>query len=133
MNWGWSGIDNGYFAPTKLAPANTGYNFSYANVGAIIGIQPPPGAVTGVSKVADVTTVKVYPNPSSGMFNVELGNVNDNPQITIYNVLGQQVYYSRLTNVQTSINLSAQSKGVYLYRVMNASGSSVSTGRLVIQ
>jgi len=32
-----------------------------------------------------------------------------------------------------NIDLSAQAKGIYIYRVFSENGSSVSTGRLVIE
>lgn len=130
MNWGWSGQDDGYYSPTNLNP--DGYNFSEEDVGAIIGIEPP--ADLGVAAVSNNSiTFKVYPNPSNGIFNVELENVTTNPQITIYNLLGQPIYFSKLTAVQTSINLSNQAKGVYLYRVLDENGNPISTGRLVIE
>jgi len=132
MNWGWSGYDNGYFTSTDLAPQNTGYDFSYSGVGALIGIEPPVNAL-GVAKISGNQSIKVYPNPSNGTFNVELESVSGNPQIIVYNVLGQPVYSSKLTNVQTSLNLGNQAKGVYLYRIMNENGSPISTGRLVIE
>lgn len=131
MNWGWAGQDNGYYAPAKLAPTGSGYNFSYANVGAIIGIEPP-GAL-GVAEVSAQPSIKVYPNPSNGMFNVEITSLTGNPQITVYNVLGQQVYGSKLNVTQTTLNLGAQPKGVYIYRVMDENGNPISTGRLVIE
>lgn len=131
MNWGWSGQDDGYFSPTNLNPGGAGgYNFS-EDVGAVIGIQPP--WALGVSSISNNQSFKIYPNPGSGIFNISLENIANNPQITVYNVLGQQVFFSKLTNIQTNINLSNQPKGVYIYRVLNENGESVSTGRLIIE
>jgi hypothetical protein len=129
MNWGWSGQDDGYYSATSLTP--TGYDFDQ-HVGAIIGIMPAYKGL-GIDKISTNSTFKIYPNPSNGIFNVSLENVSGNPQINIYNVLGQQVYTSKLTTVETSLNLSNQAKGVYIYRVLNENGDSISTGRLVIQ
>lgn len=131
MNWGWSGYDNGYYISTSLTPTNSGYNFT-EQIGALIGIEPPADYLA-VAQVTKTTTVKVYPNPSNGIFNVELDNVTDNPQIAVYNVLGQQVYSTKLINNTTSINLSSQPKGIYLYRITSETGSPVSTGRLVVE
>jgi len=130
MNWGWSGSDDGYYYPTSLVVG--GYDFNQA-VGAIIGIMPSYKGL-GVAQVSSTNAnFKVYPNPSNGIFNVSLENITGNPQITIYNVLGQQVYSAKLTTGQTSVNLSNQSKGVYIYKVVNETGGSISTGRLVIE
>lgn len=133
MNWGWGGYDNGYFNPAALTPANTGYNFSYANVGAIIGIEPPPGALAVAQVPANQPSIKVYPNPGNGLFNLEITNLTGNPQISVYNVLGQQVYTATLTGTQTTLNLVAQPKGIYIYRVMSETGNPISTGKLVIE
>src|SRR6185312_5020783 len=131
MNWGWAGQDNGYYNANELAPFNSGYDFSYQNVGAIIGIKPP-GVPLAVSEVSAATSIKVYPNPSNGVFNVEISSITGNPQIAVFNVLGQEVYTSRLTGTQTTLNLVAQPKGIYLYRVINENGTPVSTGKIVI-
>ncbi len=40
INWGWDGIDDGYFALTGLMPDGTNFNY---NQHAIIGIQPSSG------------------------------------------------------------------------------------------
>ncbi len=132
MNWGWAGQDNGYYPANELAPHGSGYDFSFQNVGAIIGIKPP-GVPLGVAEVSATPSIKVYPNPSNGIFNVEIGSLTGNPQIAVYTVLGQEVYSSRLTSTQTTLNLVAQPKGIYLYRVMNESGSPISTGKIVIE
>jgi len=46
MNWGWSGLDNGWYALNNLNP-NT-LNFSQ-NIEALIGIMPPPAAAKPVA------------------------------------------------------------------------------------
>jgi len=131
MNWGWSGDDDGYYSPTDLAPNGSGYDFSDTLVGAIIGIEPPGGL--GIAQISTNQTITVYPNPGSGVYNIALENVTGSPQLTVYNVLGQQVYNTRITTSQTTINISSQPKGIYLYRIQNENGESISTGRLVIQ
>ncbi len=131
MNWGWSGTDDGYYSATKLAPAGSGFDFT-SNLGAIIGIEPPSQAA-GVAQVSTNTSTKVYPNPSNGVFNVEIGSVSGSPQIYIYNVLGQEVSSSKLNTLQTNINLSSQPKGVYIYKIETTTGSPTSTGRIIIQ
>lgn len=130
MNWGWSGQDNGYYAYNNLYP-QAGDDFD-VEVGVLLGIMPAYKGL-GIDNVSTSATFKIYPNPSNGIFNVSLENVTGNPQITVYNMLGQQVYTSKLTSVGTSLNLSNQAKGVYLYRILDENGNSVSNGRLVIQ
>ncbi len=128
MNWGWSGYDNGYYSSTALAPAGSGYNFN-GDLGAIIGIEPNP---TAIQQVSDNISVNVYPNPSHGEFTFELPANMVNAQIKVYNMIGQEVSTYKVTSDINKVNLGNQAKGVYLYRVLNEKGTSVSTGRLVI-
>ncbi len=129
MNWGWSGGDNGYFAVTALNPAP--FNFSQ-DIGVIYGIEPPPGALA-VQKIDVATGIAVYPNPSHGVFNFDLTNNSGNYQVKIYNIIGQEVNATLISTGNSTINLSAQPKGVYIYRVLSDKGASVSTGRLVVE
>ena len=128
MNWGWSGNDNGYFTVSSLNPAP--FDFSQI-IGVVYGIQPPAGL--GVKNIADKTGITVYPNPSHGVFNFSLDGNNGNYLVKIYNVLGQEVSTSIINATNSVINLSAQPKGVYIYKLLTEKGVSVSTGRLVVE
>jgi len=65
----------------------------------------------------EITTndfVSVYPNPSSGIFNINFGDAYlQISEIEIYNSLGEKIFFSPVTNNLTSINLSSQPKGIY--------------------
>ena len=59
--------------------------------------------------------LNIYPNPSSGLLNIEFKNKGSEIlNIKIYNALGQLVYtQSELVNTTTVINLSHLPKGLY--------------------
>jgi hypothetical protein len=59
--------------------------------------------------------IKVYPNPSNGVFNIELENTKNIKQITVYNTLGQIVRtVSTKQAIKTyKLDLSGNSKGLY--------------------
>jgi phosphatidylserine/phosphatidylglycerophosphate/cardiolipin synthase-like enzyme len=61
----------------------------------------------------------LYPNPSTGIFNME--TKNENPlQATVYNILGQKVWNKPLDALSnTTIDLSTNSKGIYLLVIEN--------------
>ena len=79
--------------------------------------------------------IKVYPNPSNGIF--ELVITNEAKQslntVEIYNVLGQQVYQTNIKPGSTEINLRSQPQGIYLYRVITETGNLVGEGKIVKQ
>jgi len=129
MNWGWGGINDGYYTVDSLNP--TGFDFS-EYIGIIYGIQPPPGAL-GVNQISDNTTINVYPNPSHGVFNFTLPNNTNEYQLHIYNVLGQEVNTSFITSGKDEVDLGDQSKGVYIYKLFSVTGTTVSTGRLIVE
>lgn len=128
MNWGWGGINDGYFSVDSLNP--NGFDFS-TQIGVLYGIQPPGPA--GVKQITDNTSVNVYPNPSHGVFTFTLSDNNNSYQLKIYNVLGEEINASIINSGSSEVNLSTQSKGVYIYKVLNETGTPITTGRLVIE
>ena len=85
-----------------------------------------PSIVTGVeqatSKNAEIT---VYPNPTSGVFNIDYMNANN---IKVINTLGILVYETKideLTPGTKSIDLENFANGIYMINVSNKNGSSV--------
>lgn len=73
--------------------------------------------VVGVALQANEKYVRAYPNPNSGLFNIDLRLTNsDNITINVYNVNGQLVYTQKLGVVSqenVSLDLSTLSAGVY--------------------
>lgn len=89
----------------------------------------------GVNQV-EATSMSVYPNPSTGLFNLSLNNVPaDQIEIIVMNLNGQVVTTTsaKASNgvVTDVVDLSNQAAGVYLLQV-NINGS-VSTLRLNVQ
>jgi len=93
--------------------------------------------ITGTSTIISPTElVNIYPNPSNGVFQLEIRNyeLGVTNTVEIYNVLGEQVYSQFLIpNSQFLINLSSQPDGVYLYRVITETGNMIGQGKLVIE
>jgi hypothetical protein len=92
-----------------------------------------PEGLNYLSRKAE--NVSIYPNPSNGKFTIqESGARIQNPEIEIYNMLGEKVFSKFTTdNSQLTINLNDQPAGIYLYRIITETGNLVSTGKLVIQ
>ena len=69
----------------------------------------------------------IYPNPTNGIFNLELSGVdNDQYSITVKDLLGKQVYKSdqEINNIFIDkIDLSANPRGVYLITIENSNSS----------
>jgi hypothetical protein len=90
----------------------------------------------GVVESSNKQNIQVYPNPSNGKFNVELGNIERNTQpitVTINNILGEVIntysVQNGLSNLE--INLSNQANGFYFITIKN--GSNLYTRKIKIQ
>ena len=85
---------------------------------------------------SDITAndISVYPNPSSGVFNVEINSLNSlDIEISIYNLLGSIVFennFDNSFNFNEAIDLSSVKSGVYLMNV--TIGNKKVTKRIII-
>ncbi len=75
----------------------------------------------------------VFPNPSNGVFTVELKTNSEKLKVEVYSILGQPIYKAPLTAETTQLNLSTEPKGIYLYRVVTNAGTLAAQGKLIIQ
>jgi len=98
------------------------------NISSIISAIP-------MNKNFNVDKLKIYPNPNSGLFTIEfesLSNVEN--ELTIFNNIGQQVYFEKLKKVtgkQTKvIDIKNMTKGIY--HVQIKSGRDISIQKIVI-
>ena len=70
--------------------------------------------VVGVEE--DVPSAKVYPNPTTGVLNLNLGN--GQWLVQVYDIMGKKVM-DMMCDGQSSVDLGQQQKGLYLLRALN--------------
>ena len=98
---------------TKDVSYNSGQDCSWVD-----NIKLPP-----VSVIVDVETIEeknidIYPNPSNGVFNVRLNDLNS--VVTVYNTMGQIVYQmSDMTN-DIEIDLGDITPALYFINIKNS-------------
>ena len=85
-----------------------------------------PGARTAQAKDASAT-LRAYPNPSRGRFQVQVGRINaPRVQLQVVDAKGT-VLQSRMVNAQESsvvdVDLSGKAKGLYLIRIVSDKGT----------
>jgi len=78
----------------------------------------------GIEEMYNLGGVSVYPNPSSGIFVLETGKIN-NAQVEITNVVGSVVFVSEIKNTTSTIDLSALPKGVYFLKLKCNEGAAM--------
>ena len=80
---------------------------------------------TGVSELS--AEAKLYPNPTTGLFNVEGAKVS---KVEVFNLVGQKVYEAEGKTV--SIDAADWNKGIYLVNIVEENGAFV-TKKLVVK
>lgn len=113
--------------------ATTGYTCGAS--GTILKINVP----SNITKITDkfaANIINVFPNPTKEQVTVSFDEFNKANEfaICISNILGQKIYYSRLYEEKTTIDLSKIShSGLHLIQIINNYGVVIEEKKLIIQ
>jgi len=92
--------------------------FGMINSDTINGIAKYNGWTVGENKVQEKGGVSVYPNPAKATINISLSaNPSKDEPLVITDVLGNTVYHQTLNTINTNIDVSGFSNGMYFYRI----------------
>ena len=105
--------------------AHDGWNDDIYLPGSTITVAP-----SGINERAEVEQLHIYPNPSNGLFNLNLANTQftTKASITVLDNTGREIFNATASNSQTSIDLSGVANGIYLVRVLE--GDRIGTARV---
>jgi len=119
----------------QIYDVNAVYNPAMPNYDGLFNIN-------GLSQVTDlkfgplsieenpISSVKIYPNPSSGVFNIDLVGFENTVMMEVLNSRGQLIYKTEL-NVSQQLDLTEQPRGVYFIRLFNS--TSVHLEKIVVK
>jgi len=82
-------------------------NGAYSSLSACQAVCNPSGLEE------EKSSISIYPNPTNGVFVIELDAATEKYDITVYNVLGQTVLSTITNTMVTTIDLSRFDKGIY--------------------
>jgi len=74
--------------------------------------------IEGIQEAEPAGNVYVYPNPSSGMFNIDLVNL-DNSVIIVYDMFGKTVKKITNANGNEKLDMTDHANGLYYIKVIN--------------
>ena len=79
---------------------------------------------TSVEKINDGENINIYPNPTTGLININVDNIK---QIDIINIEGKNIYSSK----EQIIDISNQPKGIYFVKITTA--NNVITQKIILE
>lgn len=72
--------------------------------------------------------ISIYPNPTNSILNISGNGIEE---ISICDILGREIMNEKVSDVNSSINISSLSEGNYLVRITEKSGN-ISTQKIII-
>lgn len=79
-------------------------------------------SVTSIEKfISD--DFKIYPNPTSGIFNIDLPSNINNADLQIIDISGNTVLKRNINSSNTKIDLSGKAKGIYFIKIISSENS----------
>lgn len=89
--------------------------------------------VTHVHDISkDIIAFKLFPNPSSGFFNLQLDNDISNGELVLINSIGQKVHEQKIEKGINEIKVDQLARGFYIYFVLRDK-QKVNDGKLIIE
>ena len=77
--------------------------------------------------------MKFYPNPATTFIKAEFQRSFDKGYtLQIINFIGKQVYELKNVNSSTTLDLSAYTRGVYIYQLKDQSGKVIESGKFQV-
>ncbi len=119
----WVDISIGLPASTQVFSVATNGHFLLIGTDSTVWRRPTAEVITGIKSVKNNSAVSIYPNPSSGIFTLELLENTNAQQVTVSNAIGQVVYTNKIiTNPVLQLNIGNVAKGIYTVQITTAEG-----------
>jgi Secretion system C-terminal sorting domain len=87
-------------------------NWSYDNTAS--------DAVLGTNDVTIINNIKIYPNPTTGIFTI---SIKEDASVKMYDMFGKLIYTSKANIGESKIDISNYPSGIYLIQVETENGS----------
>jgi hypothetical protein len=86
---------------------------------------------TGINEIKAFKNISIYPNPANSIINFNTTSSIINHQLSIEDVLGNKIYQQTIIGINTIIDISTWSEGIYFYEIRGQEGST--RGKFVVQ
>jgi hypothetical protein len=135
----WSAFGTGMDNAVQTLMMYNGHLYAGGDFSNAGGVTAPNVAewngTLGINELPAPIKVSVYPNPGKGLFTFKRNSTsfqeNEPMLIEICNVLGEKLYRYEISSDETSLDLSDNAPGIYLYKLLTNTGIPVCFGKLV--
>ena len=76
------------------------------------------------SMTDNYNVINLYPNPSSGIVNIEFSDLNESYHLVVRNTIGQKILELNNLQEKSTVSLEAYEKGVYIFEIISQKNSS---------
>ncbi|HNW68821.1 MAG TPA: YCF48-related protein [Bacteroidales bacterium] len=103
--------------------------FAIGNNGTIM--KTINGGIANVDSYDMSATVNIFPNPTSGYLNIETSSDNELSQISICNLLGQELLRQSLAGKNNHVDISNLNNGIYIIKLTDENSAMLS--RIIVK
>lgn len=96
--------------------------------GSYLHATPPIHAMSNV----DITIeLKLYPNPTTDLINIEVQDLESGAYYEFRNIIGKRLLVGTLEKSVTVLNIEDYNKGIYLVSIFDARGNRIVTKKVL--
>jgi len=122
--------------PPNLTPVSPCINAGKPGFSPNIGFDSSFICATPVMNVRNIShniiSLKLFPNPSSGFFNLQVDNDVQDEKLVLMNSIGQEVYEQKIMKGMNEIKANELARGFYIYFLLRDK-QKVNDGKLIIE
>jgi hypothetical protein len=120
-----------YRGTTDFDPGPSTYTLSYqGNFDAFVHKLGQSAA--GIKSIPKEPFISIYPNPGNGIFKIKLAPEISNPEIIVYNSIGEKVFRQTIKMNNDVLDIPGLNEGFYTYVITSDSREPFS-GKLIVE
>jgi hypothetical protein len=109
----------------------TGTNTGSGCSGTAISTITVGTCFAGIAEVSNPNQVEMYPNPSSGLVNITMNELDAGTVLTVTDMIGKEVFKTPLHDASLSLDLSGLQEGMYIITI--GGGKAAYIQKLILQ
>jgi len=117
------GVENGWFNPASAGVGTHIITYTYTDPNSCENFTTETILVdpcTGINNNSDLSGIKIYPNPTTGMITVDFAQTTGTIEVSLMNILNKVVYVEEsntMAGKSLTIDLSDLVKGIYFIKL----------------